>query len=96
MATYVPSQGLFLQGTLDQMAPEVLSCPDRSDAQLHKDRGDLAYGTAADVWALGALAHELLTGASPFLRLTQQQMVQVRAVPVSTHIEAFSAWRGKG
>jgi hypothetical protein len=78
------------------MAPEVLSCPERSDAQLHKDRNDLAYGTAADVWAVGALAHELLTVASPFLRLTQQQMVQVRNVPVSAHIEAFRAWRGKG
>ena len=86
-------QGPSLQGTLDQMAPEVLSCPDRSDAQLHKDRDDLAYGTSADVWAVGALAHELLTGASPFPRLTQQQMVQVRTVSVSAHIEAFSTWK---
>lgn len=59
------------------MAPEVLSCPDRSDPQLYKDRDDLAYGTSADVWALGALAHELLTGASPFARLTQEQMIRV-------------------
>ena len=66
-----------LQGTLDQMAPEVLSCPDRSDPQLHKQRGDLAYGTPSDVWALGALAQELLMGVSPFAGLTQQEMIQV-------------------
>ncbi len=66
-----------MQGTLDQMAPEVLSCPDRSDPQLHKDRNDLAYGASVDVWAVGALAHELLMGVSPFARLTQQQMIQV-------------------
>ncbi len=59
------------------MAPEVLGCPDRADPQLHKDRDDLAYGTSADVWAVGALAHELLMGASPFARLTQQQMIEV-------------------
>ena len=68
---------MWLQGTLDQMAPEVLGCPDRADPQLHKDRDDLAYGTSADVWAVGALAHELLMGASPFARLTQQQMIEV-------------------
>ena len=60
------------------MAPEVLECPDRSDPQLHKGRIDLAYNTSADVWALGVLTHELLTGTPPFVQLTQQQTIEVR------------------
>lgn len=82
--------GTCLQGTLDQMAPEVLGCPDRADPQLHKGRDDLAYGTSADVWAVGALAHELLMGASPFARLTQQQMIEVE-ISLSPHQPALHA-----
>ncbi|CAL8466954.1 g6490 [Coccomyxa elongata] len=46
-------------GTLDYMAPEVLRCTDR-------DCPALAYGPAADIWALGAMLHELLLGKTPF------------------------------
>lgn len=48
-----------VQGTLDYMAPEVLRCTDR-------DCPDLAYGPAADIWALGVMLHELLLGKTPF------------------------------
>ena len=49
-----------MQGTLDYMAPEVLRCTDRECPDL------LAYGSAADIWALGAMLHELLLGKTPF------------------------------
>jgi serine/threonine protein kinase len=47
-------------GTLDYMAPELLK---RSKAQTHK---------ANDVWALGSLVFELLTGERPFYDVSER------------------------
>ncbi|KAG2435004.1 hypothetical protein HYH02_012002 [Chlamydomonas schloesseri] len=49
-------------GTQGYMAPEVERCPLKSAAADNKDRLDLAYTTAADVYGVGVLAYELLTG----------------------------------
>lgn len=59
-----------VKGTLQYMPPEVLRCPDRACPDLHKERGDLAYGVHADVWAVGVLLHELLMGRTPFQHAT--------------------------
>ncbi|MEW5309188.1 MAG: hypothetical protein WDW38_001093 [Sanguina aurantia] len=53
-------------GTLSYMPPEVLRCPPKANPMENKDRVELQYGFAADVWALGVLAFELLTGFPPF------------------------------
>jgi len=47
-------------GTLDYMAPELLK---RSKAETHK---------ANDVWALGSLIYELLTGEHPFYDVSER------------------------
>lgn len=55
-------------GTTDYMAPEVLRCPTKETPEENKDREDLAYGYAADIWSLGVLTFELLNGRPPFPR----------------------------
>lgn len=47
-------------------APEVLLSPEKRSPEEYKDRSDMAYTTAVDVWAIGVLACELLTGSAPF------------------------------
>ncbi|GFR47792.1 hypothetical protein Agub_g9299, partial [Astrephomene gubernaculifera] len=54
-------------GTLDYMAPEVERCPLKAQPQDNKDDPSLSYTTAADVWAVGVLAYELLVGFPPFV-----------------------------
>ncbi|KAG2425948.1 hypothetical protein HXX76_013321 [Chlamydomonas incerta] len=49
-------------GTQGYMAPEVERCPLKNAAADNKDRPDLAYTTAADVYGVGILAYELMTG----------------------------------
>ena len=53
-------------GTLDYMAPEVVRCPRKRTPQEWKDRKDLHYTFAVDVWALGVLVYELCLGEPPF------------------------------
>jgi serine/threonine protein kinase len=53
-------------GTLDYMAPEVVTCPRKRNPQDWKDRTDLHYTSAVDVWALGVLVYELCLGEPPF------------------------------
>jgi serine/threonine protein kinase len=53
-------------GTLDYMAPEVVNCPRKRNPQDWKDRTDLHYTAAVDVWALGVLVYELCLGEPPF------------------------------
>lgn len=53
-------------GTLDYMAPEVLRCPYKSRPEENKGDVSMHYGGAADVWAVGVLAFELLAGFPPF------------------------------
>ncbi|WIA40877.1 hypothetical protein OEZ86_004542 [Tetradesmus obliquus] len=53
-------------GTLDYMAPEVLRCPLKRQPGDNKDRPELFYSQAVDVWAVGVLSYELLTGRAPF------------------------------
>ena len=52
-------------GTEGYMAPEVRRCPLKRTPQCGKDRSDLAYGTSADIYSVGALAYELITGQKP-------------------------------
>jgi len=50
------------------MAPEVLRCPLKRKPSDFKDRTDLMYGCAADIWSLGIVVYKLLTGMTPVLR----------------------------
>ncbi|GIM09673.1 hypothetical protein Vretimale_13525 [Volvox reticuliferus] len=54
-------------GTLDYMAPEVLRCPIKQSMAMTPAPGAPArYGFATDVWAVGIVTFELLTGLPPF------------------------------
>lgn len=46
-------------------APEVCACPQKRRVAENKDVAHLSYGPAADVWSLGILAYEMLTGSAP-------------------------------
>lgn len=53
-------------GTLAFMAPEVIACPPKHRPEDNKQDERIAYGPGADVWSVGVLAYELLTGTQPF------------------------------
>ncbi|EFJ45821.1 hypothetical protein VOLCADRAFT_93937 [Volvox carteri f. nagariensis] len=60
-------------GTLDYMAPEVLSCPLKRSPEENKDNPSApGYGPEADAWALGAVTYEMLVGQPPFKGFTEE------------------------
>lgn len=64
-----------LQGSVYWMAPEVVK--------------QTAYTSKADIWSLGCLVVEMLTGAHPWANLTQMQAI----FRVSTGLLTMSALR---
>jgi len=63
-------------GTLDYMSPEVLACPDKSLLDKHTQVAEaerVAYSWNADIWGVGVLAHEILTGHAPFEAKNREQ-----------------------
>lgn len=75
-------------GTLDYMAPEVISCPDKRKPNDHKDMKHLYYTPVIDAWAVGVLAYELLVGRAPFdkghKKLTIQEIMTAEPnIPLS-------------
>ena len=53
-------------GTVDYMSPEAASCPLKSRPSQYKERSELYYGAAVDVWAVGILACDMIGGKTPF------------------------------
>lgn len=60
-------------GTLDYISPEVLRCPQKQLPEENKEKILLGYGSGVDVWAVGILAAELITGTTPFASTTKQE-----------------------
>ncbi|KAG2434189.1 hypothetical protein HXX76_007915 [Chlamydomonas incerta] len=59
-------------GTEGYMAPEVERCPLKADPQENKDKPQLAYSTAVDIWAVGCMAYELMVGFPPAIAPAQR------------------------
>ena len=53
-------------GTVDYMSPEAASCPLKSRPSQYKEKSELYYGAAVDVWAVGILACDMIGGKTPF------------------------------
>ncbi|PNW72381.1 hypothetical protein CHLRE_16g674291v5 [Chlamydomonas reinhardtii] len=59
-------------GTEGYMAPEVERCPLKAEPQENKDKPQLAYSTAVDIWAVGCMAYELMVGFPPAIAPQRQ------------------------
>eukprot|EP00198_Chlamydomonas_reinhardtii_P006452 XP_001695788.1 predicted protein [Chlamydomonas reinhardtii] len=66
-------------GTEGYMAPEVERCPLKAEPQENKDKPQLAYSTAVDIWAVGCMAYELMVGFPPAIARAQQDSQQAAA-----------------
>eukprot|EP00959_Pyramimonas_sp_CCMP1952_P203422 4253978-Pyramimonas_sp.AAC.1 len=51
-------------GTWKWMAPEVMGLEERSDGSYSK--GTVRYGTPADIYSLGMVIFEMVSGTEPF------------------------------
>uniref|UniRef100_A0A061QP35 Serine threonine protein kinase n=1 Tax=Tetraselmis sp. GSL018 TaxID=582737 RepID=A0A061QP35_9CHLO len=49
-------------GTAGYMSPEVEACPRKRHPSEHEHSTKYHYSFAADIWSVGVLVHELLTG----------------------------------
>ncbi|MEW5301870.1 MAG: hypothetical protein WDW36_004699 [Sanguina aurantia] len=78
-------------GSVEYMAPEVLTKPADEDV-FHKvlycgmSEEELpSYDEKADVWSLGVLIYEVLTGVQPFFADTVPDMITLQALAFSRH-----------
>ncbi|KAI7842591.1 hypothetical protein COHA_003695 [Chlorella ohadii] len=79
-------------GTLDYMSPEVLLCPEKSRPEENKEKVELGYTDAVDVWAVGILAYELLVGRPPFERETREETYNW----IAKREPALPSWMSEG
>lgn len=63
-------------GTLPYMAPEILICESKKiNIDFNKPKRHPMYNFKADVWAVGALAYEMLVGITPFYSLSDEGII---------------------
>jgi eukaryotic-like serine/threonine-protein kinase len=95
LAKFLASPADFTTATVDTASGILLGTPQyMSPDQLNGEAASAAW----DIWALGVLAYEMLTGAHPFPATSvghmQHSIVNGRFTPLSTHLpEAPAEWQ---